>query len=224
MNRCCLYPLVSLLLGVLILSTSVCAPGPPQPEAPIIISLTTSPGEINPGQWTTLEWKVSGATSVTIQPGIRSPGPSGSLKLSPAQTTTYELTATNEAGSATSSVTVTVIPVVVGKPDLVITDIFGYDKETLYYKIKNQGNADAGLFKTYLYVPHLIPDYGFVNRPRAIDRISSLAAGEEITATFPNLDLSYDPFIYRVFKICADVENAVDESDESNNCLEDDGL
>ena len=221
MNRRCVYPLVVLLLGALMLSTVVCAPPPPEPPLPAVLFFTASPTEINPGQWTTLEWNVSGAESVDIQPKVGSVGPSGSLKLSPERTTTYGLTATSEAGSDTASVTVTVIPVVVGKPDLVITDIFGYDGRVVYYKIKNQGNAPAGPSETYLYVPGY---YGFTGRYRAVDWVDSLAAGEEISATFPNLDFSYDPVIYRVFRVCADDDNVVDESDETNNCLEDDGL
>lgn len=221
MSRHYLYLVIILLLEVLILSTVGCATQPPEQPVPTIYSFTASPTEINPDQWITLEWNTSGATSVTIQPEIGSVGPGGSLKLSPAQTTTYELTATNEAGSATASVMVTVIPAVTGKPDLVITDIFGYDRVTLYYKIKNQGNADVGPSKTHLYVPGYA---GFTDRYRAVDWVDSLAAGEEMTTTFPNLDFSYDIYIYRMFKICADVDNAVDESNEDNNCLEDDGL
>ncbi|MBN2463740.1 MAG: hypothetical protein JXB43_09115 [Dehalococcoidia bacterium] len=229
-----IYILTILLLGALIIWASGCATKPPEQSMPAIYSFTAIPAEINPDQWTTLEWNTSGTTSATIQPEVGSVGPSGSLKLSPDQTTTYELIATNEAGSTTASVTVTVIPVVTGKPDLVITDIFGYDGQTLYYRIKNQGNADAKPSKTHFYVWGTT-DYNY-KRPRAVDWVDSLTAGEEIATTFPNLDLTYDrggfrvrvpaadPYDVEIFKICADVDNEVDESNEDNNCLEGSGL
>ena len=56
----------------------------------------------------TLAWNVANATSVSINNGaLASPGgATGSVSVSPSATTTYTLTATNAAGSATRSVTV----------------------------------------------------------------------------------------------------------------------
>jgi subtilase family serine protease len=222
MNRHYLYAPIILLLEVVILSTAGCVTKPPEQAVPTIYSFSASPTEINPGQWTTLEWSTSGTTSATIQPEITDVGPSGSLKLSPDKTTTYKLSATNEAGNTTASVTVTVIPVSTGKPDLVVTDIFCVACE-LYYKIKNQGNADAKPSKSHLYT------YGYASykRPRAVDWVDSLAAGQEITTTFPNLDLQQFSAWCRcgdIFTICVDIDNAVDESNEDNNCMTDSGL
>ena len=50
------------------------------------------------------------------------------------------MNAANEAGSTTGSVTLSVTPVVAGKPDLVITDMW-LSGDTFYYNIKNQGDC-----------------------------------------------------------------------------------
>jgi hypothetical protein len=56
----------------------------------------------------TLSWFVSGADSVSIDQGIGVTTAFGTQKVSPHQTTTYTLTATNAAGSSHASVTITV--------------------------------------------------------------------------------------------------------------------
>ena len=192
---------------------------------PIINSFDASPKAINPGQSVTLSWNVSNATTVTIQPSAGSVGPSGTAQASPATTTTYTLTATNPAGSQTSSITVTVTatPAAAGKPDLVITDIWLAAK-IVYYKIKNQGNADAKNSKSYLYVNGLREANGHA---------AEIAAGEEITESFTNyqwnlglpssaisgdFDTMEDILTTYLVKICADVDNVIAESDEGNNC------
>jgi OmpA family/K319L-like, PKD domain len=75
---------------------------------PIIASFAANPPSITAGQQSTLTWKVTGATAVTIS-SIGSVDPSGgSNPVSPTATTTYTLTATNAAGSASANATVTV--------------------------------------------------------------------------------------------------------------------
>jgi hypothetical protein len=194
------------------------------PEAtialPTINFFTVSPGSIDSGQRTTLSWDVSGVATVTIQPDIGTVGPSGSLQLSPPATITYTLTAINEAGSSTASVTLTVTPVVAGNPDLVITDMW-LAGNSVYYKIKNQGSAKAGQTQSALYIYDLEETTGYVD---------SLAAGEEKTETFSNWSWTIAPPAgtggYGTapvkpldVKVCADAENNIEESDKSNNCL-----
>jgi PKD repeat protein len=58
----------------------------------------------------TLSWDVSGATSVTIEPGIGKVALRGTKKVSPRETTTYTLMATNDAGSIDDTVEVLVGP------------------------------------------------------------------------------------------------------------------
>jgi len=74
---------------------------------PSIAAFGASPAAIAAGQSSTLSWSVSGATSLSIDPG---PGPvsGASTRVSPTATTTYTLTASNGAGSTTALATVTV--------------------------------------------------------------------------------------------------------------------
>ena len=75
---------------------------------PVIDSFTTDPSSITEGGSSELSWSVSDATAVTIDQGIGSVGLSSDCSVSPTTTTTYTLTASNEAGSSTAAVQVTV--------------------------------------------------------------------------------------------------------------------
>jgi len=75
-----------------------------------ILSFSVMPSAIVTGQSTTLSWTTSGATSVSIDNGVGSQSVSGSVTVSPAQTTLYTLTATGPSGSVTAQTTVTVSP------------------------------------------------------------------------------------------------------------------
>lgn len=75
---------------------------------PPVVEFDVSPASINLGQSATLTWSVSGATSITISPGIGSVGPNGSTSVSPTTTTTYTITATGPGGTVTRQVVVTV--------------------------------------------------------------------------------------------------------------------
>ncbi|MGO9325938.1 MAG: hypothetical protein ACLP07_15395 [Terracidiphilus sp.] len=79
-----------------------------QPTPPTISSFTASPTSISLGGISSLSWTTSGATTLNIAPGnLASTSATGSVNVSPETTTTYVLTATNGAGSVTSSATVT---------------------------------------------------------------------------------------------------------------------
>ncbi len=80
---------------------------PPPPASPVISSFTATPGSIQLGQSATLNWSVTGATSLSVAPGPGSVTGS-SVSVSPNATTTYTLTATNSGGSVTATTTVTV--------------------------------------------------------------------------------------------------------------------
>ena len=81
-----------------------------QNSAPSITSFTASPSTITAGQSSTLNWSVSGATTLTLDNGIGSVTGSSSRTVSPGSTTTYTLTATNSTGSVSARATVTVQP------------------------------------------------------------------------------------------------------------------
>jgi hypothetical protein len=77
---------------------------------PTINTFGASPASIVSGQQATLSWSASNATAVSIDNGVGSQPLSGSVAVSPAQTTVYTLTATSPVGSVTAQTTVTVSP------------------------------------------------------------------------------------------------------------------
>ncbi|HJT88117.1 MAG TPA: PA14 domain-containing protein [Bryobacteraceae bacterium] len=92
--------------GGVVDQTITTAPSPT--PAPAITSFTATPSAITAGQPATLSWKVSGASSLSINNGIGGVSTVSSISVSPSVTTTYTLTATNSAGSTAAHVTVTV--------------------------------------------------------------------------------------------------------------------
>lgn len=74
---------------------------------PTISSFSGTPTVIDSGESITLSWSVNGSSSVSIDQGIGSVAASGSLVLSPSDTTTYTLTALNGEVPSTASTTVT---------------------------------------------------------------------------------------------------------------------
>jgi hypothetical protein len=92
---------------------SVGSVSPPVTGSRPIAALYVSPSSITSGSAATLTWMTSGASTVTIDNGVKSlvgvTGPSGSISVSPSFTTTYTLTATNAYGSTYSSQVLTVM-------------------------------------------------------------------------------------------------------------------
>ena len=80
---------------------------PPAPSAPVISGFTADPATVAPGQGCTLSWSVSGATQLTLVPGVGTVTGTSAV-VNPTATTTYTLEAGNAAGSVSASVTVTV--------------------------------------------------------------------------------------------------------------------
>src|ERR1019366_206581 len=81
---------------------------PVNSQAPVISSFTSTPTITAPRSPVTLAWNVSGATSVSIDNGVGEVTSRSSITVSPVQTTTYALTASNSSGSIAAVVTVTV--------------------------------------------------------------------------------------------------------------------
>ncbi|MBV8819867.1 MAG: hypothetical protein JO022_16005 [Acidobacteriaceae bacterium] len=79
--------------------------------APRIVKFSASPLTISQGATSTLLWAVDNANSVTIDQGVGTvDNRTGTSNVTPQQTTTYTLTATNQFGSSTATATVTVTP------------------------------------------------------------------------------------------------------------------
>ncbi len=79
----------------------------PTGATPEITSFTTSQSSVAAGTAVTLSWNVSGASYLIVTPQVGAIRGT-SVSVTPAQTTTYTLNATNQFGRTTSSVTVTV--------------------------------------------------------------------------------------------------------------------
>jgi hypothetical protein len=79
---------------------------------PVISSFTASATTVTAGKSATLSWSVTGAASVTIDQAIGTVPATSTKVVTPAQTTTYTLTAQNSAGGSlvTAKVVVTVVP------------------------------------------------------------------------------------------------------------------
>lgn len=82
--------------------------GSPTGSPPTILSFTASPANIGAGDSSLLSWSVSGATSLSISPGVGSVTGS-SVTVTPAATTQYTLVAANAYGSTSAQTTVTVV-------------------------------------------------------------------------------------------------------------------
>ena len=119
---------------------------------PAIDDFSAAADLIRPGENVTLRWSVSGAASVTIDNGLGSVQPAGSIEVSPQKTTRYTLTASGRKGVSTAWVTVEVVDRRTFMPDLVITGVT-HISGLLYYTVRNIGAADAGPSETYVYDP-----------------------------------------------------------------------
>lgn len=77
-------------------------------DAPLITSFDASPNSIKAGESAVLNWHVAGASNVTIEPDIGVAEPTGTSSVSPAKTTTYKLSASNDDKKDVAFCTVTV--------------------------------------------------------------------------------------------------------------------
>jgi hypothetical protein len=75
----------------------------PVVNAPVILTFTSTPSVIRPGQCSTLAWATANATSASIAPSVGSVPVNGSTLVCPAATTTYTLTASGTGGSVRRS-------------------------------------------------------------------------------------------------------------------------
>jgi peptidoglycan-associated lipoprotein len=80
------------------------APPPARPT----VTLQANPTSLNKGDSTTLSWSSTNATQLTVSPEVGAVAPEGSTKVTPADSTTYTITASGPGGSADASVRVTV--------------------------------------------------------------------------------------------------------------------
>jgi hypothetical protein len=79
----------------------------PTGPSPVVASFTANPTTVSAGNPVTLSWSVSNATYSIISPQV-GPVRGTSVVVTPAATTTYRLSTTNQYGRTGKSVTVTV--------------------------------------------------------------------------------------------------------------------
>ncbi len=114
------------------------------------------PWTIETGESVTLLWNVSNATSVSIDQDIGTVPATGSVVVTPDETTTYVLTATGGASTATANVTVTVQQPDVSRVTLTADDEMsgyirssGVERTTGIYVGDDDANRDIQGFLTF---------------------------------------------------------------------------
>lgn len=85
------------------------SPDIPTEVLPTITSFTASPTSITFGESSILSWSTKNATSISINQGVGNVSATGTVEVSPEETTTFILTATNSDGSKTQSCTIEVV-------------------------------------------------------------------------------------------------------------------
>ena len=104
-----LIPLAAaLMVGCIYLPVPV-APATPAAGQPVVTTFAANPAVISAGQNAVLGWVVTGAQAVNIDNGIGPVPLNGTTSVVPFSTTTYVLTAVNQSGSTTATVTVAVV-------------------------------------------------------------------------------------------------------------------
>ncbi|HMI51412.1 MAG TPA: peptidoglycan-associated lipoprotein Pal [Candidatus Saccharimonadales bacterium] len=81
---------------------------PPPAAARPTVTIQANPASISKGESSTLTWSSTDATSVSIAPEIGAVTAQGSTKVTPADSTSYTITATGPGGSSDGTVRVTV--------------------------------------------------------------------------------------------------------------------
>ncbi len=179
MKRSTIFYLGLFMLSMLLVLSAGCAkkvePPPPPPPAPEpapepvpparpTITLSASPDSIKKDVEATLTWSSTDADSVVINGGVGNVATSGSVKVSPVESTTYTAVARGEGGEASATARITVIKeqpkVVVKETDLEILQkamrdglikpvFFDYDKSDLSESTKATLEENAKWFRKY---------------------------------------------------------------------------
>jgi peptidoglycan-associated lipoprotein len=95
--------------------TPVAKTPPPPPPPPPTASIDATPSTVQQGQPITITWKTENATDVAIAQ-VGAVQASGSQSLTPAESTTYHITAKGPGGVQEADARVTVVSVVVEQP------------------------------------------------------------------------------------------------------------
>ena len=83
--------------------------GTDKESPPPVVTLSATPESIEASSSSTLAWSCLNADACTIQPDLGAVDAAGSVVVSPAETTTYTLTASGDGGTASAGTTIVVI-------------------------------------------------------------------------------------------------------------------
>ena len=110
-------------------------PAPAPPPAKPTVTLQASPGSIQKGESATLTWSSTNATDLKLDQGLGAVSPEGSTKVSPADSTTYTITAAGPGGSAdaSASVSVTQPPPPPAPPQPSVDELFLKEVQDAYF-------------------------------------------------------------------------------------------
>ncbi len=197
---------------------------PPPPSGtctgtPNIDSFTATPGTINAGQTSTLQWgMVTNADSVEIDQGIGGIATPGSTTVSPGSTTTYTLTAHCGATVTTKQATVTVQTVgpPPTAPDLYVSE-YSLNPATpvqgqnvhVRVGVYNKGSAAAGAFNV---------EWWASTGAASAAKVWSVSGLPKNGGQILEFDYTYPSWYANITtRVKVDPANAVAESDETNN-------
>jgi peptidoglycan-associated lipoprotein len=130
------------------------APAPAPPPALPTVTLQASATMIQSGQSSTLTWSSTNATALTIDSGVGTVAPEGTVGVSPTESTTYTITATGPGGSADASARVTVTappPPPAPAPTMTIDQMFSSEVQDVYFDLDSadvRADARTALAKT----------------------------------------------------------------------------
>lgn len=135
------------------------APPPPAPvAAKPTVSITADRIAINKGESAKLTWTTTDATSVSITPEVGAVTPQGSTTVTPADSTTYAVTATGPGGSSDANVRITVnapAPVVEKPRGPSFEELFTQEVRDAYFDLDKadiRPDARAALEKTAAFL------------------------------------------------------------------------
>jgi len=122
------------MIGVIILLCTIALSGCNEQKKPIILSFEVIPNEIELGKTAYISWNVSEATSVTIDNGIGVVSLIGNRAITPANTTTYTLTAKSSSTTITAKTSI-IVNQSTEKPNITM------DQSEFYIEITDTENS-----------------------------------------------------------------------------------
>ncbi len=189
---------------------------------PTINFFTAQPPTLVSGQACRLDWKVTNASRISIEPNVGVLTLEGNKGVSPVSDTTYTLWAVNRNGCSSNSLSVRVSKPVTGKSKLEICD-FWTSGNFISYRIKNTGNLASCSTETYLYRNDLL---------ECTDFVTPLQPGEERIEQFGRYHFSPRfPFTSNLaltettgedvnVRVCANGGAACPDTCNTSSCIE----